>query len=135
MEIIFNKQIEPKNKAEISSYLNKYKWLIPSWAHKITVSIVHSEDAGNLAGMRTRFQYREIEMDVNPEWFVRSHEVKEDAILHELCHMHNYQMFDFADRLIETYIKDEKAKEMLSDELTRYLEGGTQDLTRAILNK
>jgi hypothetical protein len=44
-------------------------------------------------------------------------------------------MFDFADRLIETYIKDEKAKEMLSDELTRYLEGGTQDLTRAILNK
>jgi hypothetical protein len=135
MEIIYNKQIEPHNKAEIASYIAKYSWLIPSWAHKINVTLCESEESGNLAGLRTSFQYREINLGVNPEWFIRDGKTKEDAILHEICHMHNYQLYEFTDRLIEQYIDDENAKAMIHTEMVRYLEGGTQDLTRAILSK
>lgn len=132
-EVVWNKNIESQNKEEIQKFLTPYLWMIPTWVHKITITLAESE--GNLAGMRTRFQYREVDLDICPEWFIRTDEVKADAILHELCHMHNYQIFDFADRLIDKFIEDEKTKEVLSDELTRYLEGGTQDLTRAILSK
>lgn len=135
MEIIFNKAIEEENRKEIEKYLNEFIWLIPSWLHKLTVFVNTNDEIGHLAGMRTRFQYREADLDICPEWFVRNREEKRDAVLHEFCHLHNYQIFDFADRLIQEFVTDEKASAMLSDEMTRYLEGGTQDLTRAILNK
>jgi hypothetical protein len=136
MKIIWDKNIETENKAEIEKYLTPFLWMVPAWAQRLNITLAESDEAssGNLAGMRMRFQYREIDIDICPEWFIRDDDRKRDAVIHELCHIFNYALFQFADDLIDKFV-DDKAAEALKDELLKYLEGGTQDLAFAIQSK
>lgn len=133
MQITFNGSIEKSNQAEIEKYMQPYLWLIPRWGQRIRVTI--NETDTDTAAMRMRFKYREADLDLNSNWFVRDDLTKRDAIIHELCHNFNYPLWEFADRLIETFVKDEDAAKLLKEENTAYLEGGNQDLTYAILQK
>lgn len=136
MEIIFNKQIEPHNKAEISSYLNKYSYLIPQWLQKLNVDVVPSEDASLIASACVRERYREADLTICPLWFTKCPVAKTDAVIHELFHLHANPLFDFAKNAMRKFSdgENENAMQVVFEEMECYLERQVQDLTFVILN-
>jgi hypothetical protein len=137
MEIIYNKQIEPHNKAEIASYIAKYSWIIPHWLQKINIDVIHTDDGSLIASACVRERYREADINVCPLWFTKAAADKTDAVIHELLHLHTNPLYDFAKNAMRQFSngENEKAMDVVFMEMESYLERQVQDLTFAIMNK
>lgn len=137
MEIVFNKNIEEANKAEIEKYLTQFQWIIPAWVQALNVNIESTENESLIASCQVQERYREAALTIRPLFFTESEAVKTDTIIHELFHIHTNPLYDFAKNAIRKFSEDEneKAMEIVFDEMDCYLERATQDLTKVIYDK
>lgn len=135
-EIIFNKQIEKHNQAEISSYLNKYSFLIPSWCAEVIVNLYNSAD-GDDAAIRTaiRYEYRRATMDFYSSWLNQSANDKALHVIHDLLHIPTSVYVDFAEDKISRLCSDETFRKSLMEDSRMYCESMVQDLAKSILSK
>jgi hypothetical protein len=135
--IILSKDIESDNAAEIHRYLDPFQWVIPQWLRTLHILIEGSQKLSSVATTTVDEQYREACIKFRPTWFTMTPDEKQDAVLHELMHIHTNPMFDYATNAIERYSSEaeDKHKDIVTDELRTYLERVTQDLTNTILDQ
>lgn len=136
-KIIWNKGIEEGNKSEIEKYLNQFAFLIPNWLAALTIEVEPSENGNLVASAQVQEQYRSATLTFRPLFFTRPEETKSETVVHELFHIHTNPLFDFAKNAMRKFSsgENEKAMEIVFDEMECYLERQTEDLTFAILNK
>ena len=138
MKLILSKTIEESEKSEIEKNFKEFLWLVPNWLQFFKINIYAGESSTCLADMTTQYQYREAAMNIYSPWFIAEDYMKRDTILHELVHLHNTPLFSFAERTLTTFFDQNNlsvSKDIVIDELTRYLEAATQDLTFCINKK
>lgn len=137
-EIIYNKNIEPQNKAEIEKRLTPFLWLAPNWCLELYVNLWDSVEGGELASISLSYDYRRITIDFATAWLDRDAAIKEQTIIHELLHGYLGLVADYArDSFNNLCSKDDAPKfnEHLQNELRIRHESATQDLSFALLNK
>jgi hypothetical protein len=135
MEIIYNKQIEPHNKAEIASYLKHYVWLVPSWCQHLYVGLWDSKGDSAIATC-VDYEYRRITLDFYSCWLTQSDYMKRDNIIHECIHFNVNHLFNEARSAVKILGgDDEKLKDYAYEQLRMAVESVTQDLSHAIHNK
>jgi hypothetical protein len=139
MNINWNPTIQPNNKTQIETPLNKYLWLVPQWCLFLDINLWDStkDNDGQLACVYIQYDYRRIQIDFATAWLDRDDKEKEFCLVHELLHGFLGLIADYSRNTFNTLCPDteaEKFNEHLIRELTVRHESATQDLAWAIFN-
>jgi hypothetical protein len=138
MEINWNKNIEPHNKAEIEKHLNPFLWLVPKWCQEIHINLFDSSSKHGDSAIETitNYEYRFIQIDFFSCWLNCSDETKKESVIHELAHGFTNLIYYQARRAVIAGTADNEALQGFAlDELSKTIEAATQDLAFAIYNK
>jgi hypothetical protein len=140
MEIIFNKNIEPKNKEEIEKFLLPWIWLVPNWCQKIVINLypVSENSPNNGIETTTHYEYRWIKIDFFSGWLTERDDVKQEHIVHDLLHGFTSIVVDYATEQIDNLCppnEAEKFNRSMKTQMSILCESMTQDLAFAIMNK
>lgn len=142
MKIVYDPNFPPSLVKIIRPFIEKYKFLHPSWCQKLTL-IYNSESNSTQDGLShcivnsTSFMYREAALTFYPAFFVEE-DAMEQMIIHDLLHTFYGQLLDFVNDLIDAATKDENSdvlRDFLVSRATELNESGTQDLSHVLLNK
>lgn len=134
-EIIFSKNIEPQNKAEIEKYLMPFLWLIPKWAQRIKINLFSSDGETAIATL-VDYEYRKITVDFYSCWLLQDDLTKQENVIHECVHFFVNELYHEARRVVLATCKNnEDLQDFAFKRLNVSVESVTQDLTFAILSK
>ena len=138
-KIEYTNNIQPENRAEIEKYLNRLLWLLPGWLHILRVKLyMAGEESGELACIRTMYDYREATLEIYCAWLDESPEDKLKHLTLELLHIHLNLIADYARQKLDELCTAEEAPKFnkaLRDELTMRTESATQDLAKVITER
>lgn len=140
MNLIWNPQIQPINKAELEKHLTPFLWLVPQWCISLNINLWDStqENCGELASVVVSYDYRRITIDFTTTWLDRTDREKTFAVVHELVHGFIAIMADFSRDTINNLCPEseaEKFNKFMQSELRTRHESATEDLAFAIMNK
>lgn len=138
VEITWNKNIEPANKAEIEKYLLPSLWLVPGWVESIDVILLDGEEYGERISINCHYDYRNCFISFRCGWLNETEANKEQQVLHELIHIHLSLIADWARDKIHLLCPEtdaEKFNKSLIAELTTRHESATCDLAKVIYDK
>jgi hypothetical protein len=134
-EIIYNKSIEPENRAEIEKYLNPFIWLIPKWCQRVLVNLYTGEGDAAIATL-VDYEYRKITLDFYSCWLIQGSDKMRADVVHECIHFSVNELYNEARRVVLATCNDNEAlKDFAFKRLEVSVESVTQDLAFAILNK
>ncbi len=138
VEITWNKNIQPANKAEIEKYLSPVSWLVPGWVECINVNLWDSEAADERISINVHYDYRFCSLNFCSNWLVETETNKASQVIHELLHIHLSLIADYARDKINLLCPKEDAEKFnksLIQELTTRHESATSDLAKVICDK
>lgn len=134
-EIVFNKNIEPQNKAEIEKYLNPLLWLVPKWCQAIHLNLYDANDETAI-DTTVDYEYRRITLNFYSSWLTQTPTLKQDNVIHECVHFCVNELYHQAQRIVTaTCENNEQLKYYAFEQLKISVEAVTQDLCYAIMNK
>jgi hypothetical protein len=135
VQIIWNLNIGPPEKADIEKYLNPYLALIPKWCQEFYIDLVSSnENEDVVATMNCSYQYRRLTLTLySAKWFTLPEHERENTMVHELIHGILLPVFTYAYETIGTLASDE-VQELTQRELDGRNEAVTQDMAYCIYN-
>jgi hypothetical protein len=135
MEIIYNKQIEPGNKAKIEEHLNPFLWLVPKWCQHLYIGLWDSKGESAISTL-VDYEYRRITLDFYSCWLAQDDYMMRDNVIHECIHFNVNHLFNEARSAVGILGGDnEKLKDYAYEQLRMAVESVTQDLSHAIHNK
>lgn len=131
---LLNNGIQPHLFSQIKEAIGECAWLVPVWLEEIRVNF-DGDDEGTLR-ISVEEAYRTAYLYVCNGWAKVPDEERPRYVLHELLHVHTWQVFDlFHDLLSATTKDDEPLNKWASDQMRRAIERCTNDLERAIWNR
>lgn len=138
-KFVFYKTVPDEVRAAAESHLLPLEWALPDWCRTVNVgwrAEGGEDEAGQLLCVTTSFEYRNADLTVGPLFLSATEEMRADACLHEIIHLHVGPLFNYADRTIKVLTaEDAKQQTILLEEARRYNEGVTQDLTNTIFRR
>jgi hypothetical protein len=138
VEIVFNENIQPHNKAEIEKHLLPLLWLMPSWCVRLFINLPDNDpdDGDCIADTTTDFAYRFIRINIYSAWLNRPDLDKTKYLIHELIHGFTNTSYHQARRTIRI-LADNNAdlKSFALNELSSTNEAQVCDLAHAIYQK
>lgn len=136
VNIIFNGDMQPEQKAEIESVIEEVKWLLPNWMLTLFVHVYSDIDSN--ARARINYQYRSGDLGISLEWFNQNRELRRQNVVHEFLHYHTLLFVDYARKIIGKFIPDEEnatLNSLIMEEFEVRSESATEDLAEVIDRK
>ena len=133
--LIYGANCPPELKNIIAPMFEKFQLLVPKWVEDVYVTFDDEQDENyTVVETITVKEYRNIQLRFYPD-FIYTRTDKLYHFVHELCHaiygaVYQYSYTNFTNLLSD--IGDEKLKRHVLEELRKYNESSTQDLTNLI---
>lgn len=128
--------VPPEIRTAVNNYFVPLEWMVPAWCQRVAVSWDRDSADGCSAHITVHFEYRAAELTLTSLFLEIDEPMRRDTALHELIHLHVNPLFNYADRTIGALLKDDEGqKERALEELRRYIEGVTQDLTDTVFGR
>jgi len=118
----------------VHGYLTSLEWMIPRWCEHVNVVWV-DDGSDSSASIAVHFEYRFAELEIHPTFMSCTEDERRDTCIHEFIHLHVNPLYNFADRTFKVLIEDAKLQAHSLEELRRYCEGVTQDLTHVVFER
>lgn len=129
----FDETCSVEERSAIRPLLDKWHVLVPSWCESVHVMCLTHDDgnSGCTAAMKTEEEYRRAHLTIYGTWLNEPPEYREQAIIHELLHLHTERQRVFARDLIRTFAPDAQ-KDYFFEQLRKANESTTEDLMLAL---
>lgn len=116
--------------------LRELQPLIPDWCRDLDIEwVAEPRPRGNILAVSTSYRYRQATLYVCPLWLECDERLRRASLTHEISHLVNAPLAEFARRLVDELIPpDHEMRAFIEDGLTEANESATCDLEHLLSN-
>lgn len=135
-QIVFCNNFPILARASVETALHDFRWILPVWLQRLYVGY-HADEQEAAAYIQVEKDYRFANLKVCGHWIEAPADLQKEQLLHELIHLYNVPVKNFALEQIDSLCgeADEKLFKLIKSELVAKNEAATADLTFALMNK
>lgn len=130
--IRFDPEVPKEVEEAIRPLIDKWLWLLPTWAHLLYVVWTSHE-----ASLSTTCdeEYRKVRLYVHPGWLMGSPELRDSNVCHEFVHVAVDPLHRFGGEVIDVLEKNSALHKWATEHLRLAVERTTCDLEYAIRHR